>query len=57
MLFSFAVAGILAEEQAIWQVRIPAKVQGSVFSLRRLLTWGALPASYAAAGILAGLCF
>ena len=56
-LYLFGLAGNLAEEQALWQVRIPAEAQGRVFALRRLLTFAALPISYAVAGPLADRLF
>jgi predicted MFS family arabinose efflux permease len=56
-VFLFGLAGIMAEEQAVWQVRIPADAQGRVFALRRALTWASLPVSYAIAGPLADHVF
>lgn len=56
-VFLFGLAGIIAEEQAVWQVRIPADAQGRVFALRRALTWVSLPVSYAIAGPLADHVF
>jgi predicted MFS family arabinose efflux permease len=56
-LFLFGLAGLLAEEQALWQVRIPVEEQGRVFALRRLMTFASLPVSYAIAGPLADRVF
>jgi predicted MFS family arabinose efflux permease len=56
-VFLFGLAGIMAEEQAMWQVRVPAEAQGRVFALRRAITWASLPVSYAIAGPLADSVF
>lgn len=56
-VFLFGLAGIMAEEQAVWQVRVPAEAQGRVFALRRAITWASLPVSYAIAGPLADSVF
>jgi len=56
-VFLFGLAAILAEEQAVWQVRVPAAAQGRVFALRRAITWASLPISYAIAGPLADSVF
>lgn len=56
-VFLFGLAGILAEEQAVWQIRIPADAQGRCFALRRAITWASLPVSYAIAGPLADHVF
>ncbi len=56
-VFLFGLAGVMAEEQAVWQVRIPAESQGRVFALRRAITWASLPVSYAIAGPLADHVF
>lgn len=56
-LFLFGLAGLMAEEQAVWQVRVPAAAQGRVFALRRAITWASLPISYAIAGPLADSLF
>src|SRR6185437_7422680 len=56
-VFLFGLAGIIAEEQAVWQVRIPVEAQGRVFALRHALTWASLPVSYAIAGPLADHVF
>ncbi len=52
-LFLFGLGGHMGEEQALWQVRIPLALQGRAFALKRMLTFGALPLSYALAGPLA----
>jgi predicted MFS family arabinose efflux permease len=56
-VFLFGLAGIMAEEQAVWQVRVPAAAQGRVFALRRAITWASLPVSYTVAGPLADSVF
>ena len=56
-VFLFGLAGMMAEEQAVWQLRVPADAQGRVFALRRALTWASLPISYAIAGPLADAVF
>lgn len=56
-VFLFGLAGVIAEEQVVWQVRVPANAQGRVFALRRAITWVALPLSYALAGPLADHVF
>jgi len=55
--FLFGLGGIMAEEQAVWQVRVPIAAQGRVFALRRALTWASLPVGYALAGPLADRVF
>jgi MFS family permease len=56
-VFLFGLAGMMAEEQAVWQVRVPAAAQGRVFALRRAITWASLPVGYAIAGPLADSVF
>jgi len=56
-VFLFGLAGVIAEEQAVWQVRVPVASQGRVFALRRAITWASLPVSYALAGPLADRVF
>jgi predicted MFS family arabinose efflux permease len=56
-VFLFGLAGVMAEEQAVWQIRVPAAAQGRVFALRRAITWASLPISYAIAGPLADRLF
>jgi MFS family permease len=56
-VFLFGLAGMIAEEQAVWQVRVPVAAQGRVFALRRAITWASLPVSYALAGPLADHVF
>jgi predicted MFS family arabinose efflux permease len=56
-VFLFGLAGVIAEEQAVWQVRVPVEAQGRVFALRRAITWASLPVSYALAGPLADHVF
>ncbi|HEX4269205.1 MAG TPA: MFS transporter [Steroidobacteraceae bacterium] len=56
-VFLFGLAGVIAEEQVVWQVRVPLDSQGRVFALRRAITWLSLPISYALAGPLADHVF
>jgi predicted MFS family arabinose efflux permease len=56
-VFLFGLAGVIAEEQVVWQVRVPVEAQGRVFALRRAITWLSLPISYALAGPLADHVF
>jgi MFS transporter, DHA3 family, macrolide efflux protein len=44
-----------AHSQSIWQSHTPRKLQGRVFSIRRLIAWTILPVSTAIGGTLAGL--
>lgn len=55
--YAFAMAGLVAEERVIWQVRIPADMQGRAFALRKALTWAALPLCYLLAGPLSDFVF
>ena len=55
--FTFGLAGLMAEEQLLWQTRVPVETQGRAFALRRTLTWGSLPVGYALAGLLADHLF
>ena len=56
-IFLFGLAGLIAEEQAVWQLRVPVEAQGRVFALRRAITWASLPISYGIAGPLADRVF
>jgi MFS family permease len=56
-VFLFGLGGLMAEEQAIWQLRVPVEAQGRVFAIRRMLTWASLPVSYGLAGPLADHLF
>lgn len=44
---------INASNQAIWQSKVPADVQGKVFSIRRLIAWFSTPLAALVAGPLA----
>jgi MFS transporter, DHA3 family, macrolide efflux protein len=44
-------------DQAIWQSKVELAVQGRVFALRRMLTWGSLPFAGLVAGPLADRVF
>ena len=50
-----SAAGFLSYggSQAIWQVKVPADLQGRVFSARRLIAWAAGPVTPVLAGALA----
>jgi MFS family permease len=56
-VFLFGLTGHMSEEQALWQTRVPAELQGRAFALRRMITWSLLPVSYALAGPLADRVF
>jgi len=53
----FSAAIINGSSQAIWQVKVPADVQGRVFAVRRMLAQFTAPAGQVAAGPLADRCF
>jgi len=55
--FTFGLAGLMAEEQAQWQVRVPVAQQARAMGLRKLFTWSALPVGYGLAGLLADHLF
>jgi len=54
-VFMFATPLSGACAQAIWQRKIPADIQGKVFSTRRIVGWIGAPVAYLAAGPLADL--
>jgi DHA3 family macrolide efflux protein-like MFS transporter len=65
-LVFWSVAGIAAcltgplanaSSQAIWQAKVPADIQGRVFSARRLISWFTTPLSPFLAGFLADRVF
>ena len=43
--------------QAIWQVKVPADLQGRVFSVRRAIAWSFTPVAFLVAGPLADRVF
>jgi DHA3 family macrolide efflux protein-like MFS transporter len=56
-LLLFAAAIVNASSQAIWQLKVPADVQGRVFAVRRMLAQFTAPLGQVAAGPLADRCF
>jgi MFS transporter, DHA3 family, macrolide efflux protein len=56
-LYFFGMAVINASSQVIWQKKIPFEIQGRVFAVQRMITWGALPLAYLLAGPLADRVF
>lgn len=48
---------VVASSQAIWQSKVPAALQGRVFSLRRVVALSAAPLAFAIAGPLADRVF
>ncbi len=53
----FSAPFIIGSNNAIWQSKIPADVQGRVFSVRWMVTWIPVPIAYFLAGPLADLIF
>src|SRR6202521_2102606 len=56
-LLLFLAAIVNGSSQAIWQLKVPADVQGRVFAVRRMLAQFTAPAGQIAAGPLADRCF
>jgi MFS family permease len=56
-LLLFSAAIVNGSSQAIWQVKVPADVQGRVFAMRRMLAQFTAPIGQVAAGPLADRCF
>jgi DHA3 family macrolide efflux protein-like MFS transporter len=56
-LLLFSAAIVNGSSQAIWQVKVPADVQGRVFAVRRMLAQFTAPVGQIAAGPLADRCF
>jgi MFS family permease len=56
-LLLFSAAIVNGASQAIWQVKVPADVQGRVFAVRRMLAQFTAPVGQIAAGPLADRCF
>ncbi len=48
---------IYGSAHAIWQSRVPADIQGRVFSINRVITWSTLPVAFLLAGVLADRIF
>jgi MFS family permease len=48
-----SVPFIAGANQAIWQVKVAAEIQGRVFAIRRVIAWSTLPLAYLVAGPLA----
>lgn len=51
------VANLNAANQALWQSKVPAELQGRVFSARRLIAWLTIPLALGVAGPLADRLF
>lgn len=56
-IFLFCDPVIFTSSQTIWQMKVPAEVQGRVFAMRRLVAMSALPLAYVVAGPLADRLF
>lgn len=52
-----SVPFISGANQAIWQAKVPAQIQGRVFAMRRVIAWSTRPLAYLAAGPLADKMF
>jgi MFS transporter, DHA3 family, macrolide efflux protein len=55
--YLFAYPFIASFTLAIWQAKVPVKLQGRVFAIRLMFEWLALPCGYLAAGFLAEQIF
>ena len=51
-LFMVSLPLVTGTNQALWQLKVPAEIQGRVFATRRMLAWSSLPLSLALAGPL-----
>jgi MFS family permease len=49
----FVVPLVIACNNAIWQLKTDPALQGRVFAVRRMLTWGSMPVAYLLCGPLA----
>ena len=56
-LFMFCSPFTASASQAIWQSKVPADVQGRVFSIRQMITTSSVPLAYLVAGPLADWVF
>ena len=56
-VFLFAMPIINGCSQAIWQIKVPAALQGRVFAVRRMVALSSLPVAYFLAGPLADRVF
>jgi DHA3 family macrolide efflux protein-like MFS transporter len=55
LFFSFPI--IYGCDQALWQRKVPAGVQGRVFAMKRMIDWSAIALAYLIAGPLADYVF
>ncbi|MEO1620573.1 MAG: MFS transporter [Cyanobacteria bacterium J06632_3] len=55
--YLFTYPFISSCNQALWQSRIPAEIQGRVFSIKLMVEWLFLPVGYLAAGVLSDRIF
>jgi MFS transporter, DHA3 family, macrolide efflux protein len=56
-IFLFCDPVIFTSSQTIWQMKVPAEVQGRAFAMRRLVAMSTLPLAYVVAGPLADRVF
>jgi hypothetical protein len=55
--YSLTLPPLYAASQTLWQVRVPAELQGRAFAVRRVVAWSALPLAYLVSGRLADRVF
>lgn len=56
-VFLFFIPVSAALSQAVWQVKVPADIQGRVFSIRAMIAWSIIPTANLVAGPLADRIF
>lgn len=56
-VLQFALPVANGSSQAMWQAKVPVRLQGRVFAFRQMFGWGAMPVSYLLAGVLADRVF
>ena len=56
-IFLFFIPVSAALSQAVWQVKVPADIQGRVFSIRSMIAWSIIPTANLVAGPLADHVF
>jgi hypothetical protein len=56
-IFLFFIPVSAALSQAVWQVKVPADIQGRVFAIRSMIAWSIIPTSNLVAGPLADRVF
>ncbi len=56
-VFLFFIPISAALSQAVWQVKVPADIQGRVFSIRSMIAWSIIPIANLVAGPLADRIF